>query len=179
MHNTSEGHARIAAAIQQMWADVLGAEVRVENQEWAVYLDTIQKTTPVEEMAHVWRLGWCADYADENNWVHEVFNSDAGANRLRRNCLDANCGETTTTEFDDLTVQAQQSQDPAERAALYEEAERILAVEETAYAPIYHYTSVAVTKPWLQRNYPTVGPLDFLTGLLTGTPSRRPLANNL
>ncbi len=26
MHNTSEGHARIAAAIQQMWADVLGVE---------------------------------------------------------------------------------------------------------------------------------------------------------
>ena len=84
MHNTSEGHARIAAAIQQMWADALGVEVRVENQEWAVYLQTIRNTTPVEEMPHVWRLGWCADYADENNWVHEVFNSDAGANRRRR-----------------------------------------------------------------------------------------------
>ena len=31
MHNTSEGHARIAAAIQQMWADVLGAQVRVDQ----------------------------------------------------------------------------------------------------------------------------------------------------
>ena len=41
MHNTSEGHARIAAAIQQMWADVLGVQVRVENQEWAVYLTTV------------------------------------------------------------------------------------------------------------------------------------------
>ena len=161
MHNTSEGHARIAAAIQQMWKDVLGADVRVENQEWAVYLDTLRNTTPVEEEAHVWRLGWCADYADQNNWVHEVFNADAGANRLRRNCLDPNCAETTTSEFDDLTVAAALSSDPAERAALYAQAEDILARVEAAYAPIYHYTTVQVTKPWLQRNYPNISGLDF------------------
>ena len=161
MHNTSEGHASIAAAIQQMWKDNLGAEVKVENQEWKVYLTTIGKTTPVEDMSHIYRLGWCADYADENNWVHEVFNSDAGSNRLRRNCEDANCGTTTTSEFDELTLAAQQSLDPAERTALYLQAEEILSMEEVAYAPIYHYTTVAVTKPWLQRNYPSVGPLDF------------------
>jgi oligopeptide transport system substrate-binding protein len=161
MHNTSEGHAQIAAAIQQMWADNLGVQVRVENQEWAVYLDTINKTTPVEDMPHVWRLGWCADYADENNWVHEVFNAQAGANRLRRNCTDANCSDATASEFDELTVAAQESQDPAERAALYEQAEVILAKDEAAYAPIYHYTTVAVTKPWLERTYPSVAPPYF------------------
>lgn len=161
MHNTSEGHARIAAAIQQMWNDTLGVDVRVENQEWAVYLDTIQNTTPIQEMPHVWRLGWCADYADENNWVHEVFNSDAGANRLRRNCDDANCTSTTVSEFDELTYAAQVEQDPTTRAELYAEAERILAEDETAYAPIYHYTDVAVTKPWLTRNYPGVGWNEF------------------
>jgi oligopeptide transport system substrate-binding protein len=166
MHNTSEGHARIAAAIQQMWADALGVEVRVENQEWAVYLQTIRNTTPVEEMPHVWRLGWCADYADENNWVHEVFNSDAGANRLRRNCLDANCGSTTTSEFDELTVAAQLSQDPAERIELYAQAEEILSAVEVAYAPIYHYTIVQVTKPWLTRNYPLIGGNDFFNWVI-------------
>jgi oligopeptide transport system substrate-binding protein len=147
MHNTSEGHANIAAAIQQMWSDTLGVEVTVENQEWAVYLDTIQPDTPLEDMPHVWRLGWCADYPDENNWVHEVFNADEGANRLRR----------TPGEFDELTAAAGQSQDPAERAALYAQAEDILAAVEAAYAPIYHYTTVAVTKPWLTRDYPPLG----------------------
>ena len=33
----------------------------------------LAKTTPVEEMFHVYRMGWCADYPDENNWVREVF----------------------------------------------------------------------------------------------------------
>jgi oligopeptide transport system substrate-binding protein len=166
MHNTSEGHARIAAAIQQMWQDALGVEVKVENQEWAVYLDTIRNSTALADMPHVWRLGWCADYADENNWVHEVFNADAGANRLRRGCQDDTCNDVVTSEFDDLTLQAQQSQDPAERAALYEQAEHILAVDEAAYAPIYHYTTVAVTKPWLDRNYPSVGPNDFFNWII-------------
>jgi oligopeptide transport system substrate-binding protein len=158
MHNTSEGLARIAAAIQQMWKDTLGVDVKVENQEWKVYLDTIKNVTPVEDMPHVWRLGWCADYADENNWVHEVFNSDAGANRLRRNCEDPNCGSTTTSEFDDLTVAAQVEEDPAKRAELYAQAEEILSAVEVAYAPIYHYTTVQVTKPWLQRTTIVIQP---------------------
>jgi oligopeptide transport system substrate-binding protein len=161
MHNTSEGHARIAAAIQQMWKDVLGVDVIVENQEWGVYLDTVDNATPLADMPHIWRLGWCADYPDENNWVHEVFNATAGDNNLRRNCSDEVCTEVTNSTFDELTYQAQAEQDPAVRAQLYAEAERILAAEETAYAPIYHYTTVAVTKPWLVRHYPSVAPLDF------------------
>lgn len=156
MHNTSEGHAQIAAAIQQMWADNLGVDVRVENQEWAVYLQTIEKTTPLEEMPHMYRLGWCADYADENNWVHEVFNSTEGSNRLRRNCVDDNCSEIGESEFDELTKAAQVEVDPAARAALYAQAEELLAAGEAAYLPIYHYTTVAVTKPWLTRTFPTV-----------------------
>jgi oligopeptide transport system substrate-binding protein len=161
MHNTSEGHANIAAAIQQMWKDTLGADVKVENQEWKVYLDTIKNVTPIDDMPHIWRLGWCADYADENNWVHEVFNAQSGANRLRRNCSDDVCTEVTASEFDDLTVQAALESDPDVRAELYKQAETILAADEVAYAPIYHYTIVNVTKPWLQRNFPPLGGNDF------------------
>ena len=166
MHNTSEGHATIAAAIQQMWKDTLGVDVKVENQEWKVYLQTTQNDTPIEELPHIFRFGWCADYADENNWVHEVFNSIAGENRLRRNCSDPNCTEITTSEFDDLTLQAQQTMDPDERAELYKKAEEILSAVEVAYAPIYHYTTVAVTKPWLQRHYMSVGPQDFYNWII-------------
>jgi oligopeptide transport system substrate-binding protein len=161
MHNTSEGHANIAAAIQQMWNDTLGTDVQVENQEWKVYLDTVQNTTPLADMPHVWRMGWCADYADENNWVHEVFNAQSGANRLRRNCSDDVCTEVTASEFDELTVQAALESDPDVRADLYNQAENILAAVEVAYAPIYHYTIVNVTKPWLQRNFPPLGGNDF------------------
>lgn len=161
MHNTSEAHAQIAAAIQQMWNDVLGVDVLVENQEWAVFLETVRNTTPVEQAPHIYRAGWCADYPDENNWVYEVFNTNAGANSLRRNCVDPNCTEATTSEFDEITALAGQTQDPDERIELYAEAERILAEVDTAYAPIYHYTTVQVTKPWLTRHFPPLGANDF------------------
>jgi oligopeptide transport system substrate-binding protein len=60
MFNTSSGHQAIAEAIQQMWKDTLGVEVKVVNQEWAVYLDTVKsRDTP-----QIWRLGWCVDYPD-------------------------------------------------------------------------------------------------------------------
>ncbi len=163
MHNTSEGHASIAAAIQQMWLDNLGVEVQVENQEWKVYLDTIGNDTDLAEMPHIFRLGWCADYADENNWIHEVFNANSGANRLRRGCVDETCSETVGNEFDALTVQAGREQDPAIRAELYAQAEDMLAREEAAYAPIYHYTTVGVTKPWLTRTYAPVGGEQWFT----------------
>ncbi|RKX24668.1 MAG: hypothetical protein DRP47_11020 [Candidatus Zixiibacteriota bacterium] len=151
MHNTSEGHANIAAAIQQMWADNLGVDVRIENQEWKVYLKTIGHDTPLEDVPHIFRLGWCADYPDENNWIHEVFNSDEGANRVR----------TDNAEFNELTVAAGTADSPEKRAELYEQAEKMFAEEMVAYAPIYHYTIVNVTQQWLTRNFPSLGGNDF------------------
>jgi oligopeptide transport system substrate-binding protein len=153
MHNTSEGHRAIAEAIQAMWRETLGVEVEVTNQEWGVYLETLKSDTPLDQMPHVWRLGWCADYADENNWLHEVFNCEEGANRLRRNCVDATCSALEPSEFDELTAQAGGETDPEVRKELYREAERILSEEEAAYAPIYYYTTISLNKPWLDRSY--------------------------
>jgi len=157
MHNTSEGHRSIAEAIQSMWKSTLNVDIEVTNQEWGVYLDTLNNKTPLEQMPHVWRLGWCADYADNNNWVHEVFNNQEGANRLRRGCLDATCTEVEPLEFDELTEEAGKLTDPEKRKELYREAERILVEEEAAYAPIYYYTRVVLNKPWLTRTYQELG----------------------
>jgi oligopeptide transport system substrate-binding protein len=45
-HNESEGHARIAQAIQQMWTEALGITVEIQTQEWAVYLRPSRATMP-------------------------------------------------------------------------------------------------------------------------------------
>ena len=63
--------------------------------------------------------------------------------------MDDTCTEVVPSEFDELTVAAALESDPAKRAEMYAEAERLLAAEEVAYAPIYHYTIVQVVKPWL------------------------------
>jgi len=139
MYNTSEAHAQIAQAVAAMWKDALNVDVAVENQEWAVYLDTIDKNTPVEEMPHVWRFGWCADYPDANNWLNAVFAPDTGDNNIRWD----------NREYQDLIDQARLSGDPEERKALYKRAEMILNDEVAAIAPIYYYTTVQMTQPWV------------------------------
>ncbi len=54
MHNVSEGHARIAQAIQAMWQEAYPeANFSIETQEWGVYLDTIRATTAIEQVPHV------------------------------------------------------------------------------------------------------------------------------
>jgi ABC-type oligopeptide transport system substrate-binding subunit len=150
MHNTSEGHKKIAEFIQANWRDVLGIEVNVENQEWAVYLETLQNTTPLEDMPQIWRMGWCADYPDQNNWVHEVFNPTAGANRCRMSEDNPYVGDKMK-EFDELTRAAGQEPDAAKRQEMYKQAELLLVDEIAAMAPIYYYTNPTVSKPWLSR----------------------------
>jgi oligopeptide transport system substrate-binding protein len=142
MFNTSEGHRKIAQAIQQMWKENLGVEVNLTNQEWKVYLNTISEDAP-----QIFRLGWCADYPDANNWVYEVFHSTDSDNRIKWH----------NAEFDRVVEEAARESDPAKRIELYKRAEQILCEEEAGMAPIYFYTTVMVTKPYLQRTFAPMG----------------------
>ena len=161
MHNESEHHKKIAEAIVVMWKEVLNVDVKIETQELMEYLKTLQKDTPLEDMPHIWRLFWFADYPDQNNWVHEVFNNTAGVNRLRRGCLDPTCTEVEELEFDKLTREAGIEQDPKKRKELYKQAEYQLNNIETAIVPIYFNTIVTLTKPWVNCTIKTVGQQDF------------------
>ncbi len=156
--NTGETHSRIANSIQSMWRETLGVNVRLEDQEWDSYLETTRSTSPVEESYHIFRMGWCADYPDEHNWLYDVFHYLDGANRVRRRCSDPNClVYAGPAEFDRLVERAAQETDPALRAEFYGRAEEILAREEVVAAFLFHHASYDVTKPWLERDYPLMG----------------------
>ncbi len=142
MFNTSEAHAKIAQAVQQMWKENLGVEVNVINQEWKVYLKTLSEDAP-----QIFRLGWCADYADANNWVYEVFHSTDSDNDIK----------WSNAEFDRTVEQAARESDPAKRYELYKRSEQILCEEEAAIAPIYYYTWQWMVKPHLQRTFSPLG----------------------
>jgi len=145
MFNTSEGHQKIAQFIQSSWKEALGVEVKLANQEWKVYLKTLSEDPP-----QIWRLGWCADYPDENNWVFEVFHPTKGANRPKWSGPDAD-------EFAKLTEQAAAESDPAKRKELYFKAEKILCVDSAVIIPIYYYTRVTCTKPYVERTFSKQG----------------------
>jgi oligopeptide transport system substrate-binding protein len=142
MHNTSEDHAQIAQAIQAMWQEAFPkANVTIENQEWAVYLDTLDPDAPDEEKPDVYRMGWCSDYPDANNWLNEVFNSKS----------DQNYAKFNMPEFDALVEQAALESDATKREELYRQAEDLFITQETAIIPIYYYTYVRLHKPWLTK----------------------------
>ena len=145
MFNTSQGHQKIAEFVQQSWKENLGVEVKLANQEWAVYL----KTTHTDA-SQVFRMGWCADYMDENNWVLENFHTTKSLN-------DPKWSGPNAAKFDQLVDEAASASDPKVRKEKYYEAERLLCVEDAVIAPVYYYTRVVCTKPYVERTYAPLG----------------------
>jgi oligopeptide transport system substrate-binding protein len=158
MFNTSSGHQRIAEAIQQMWKDNLGMTVNLTNQEWQVFLDTIRDPVATPQ---IYRLGWCTDYPDANNFTREVFIYGGSANPADGGGISWGTGEGSYDEFERLVIDAAKERDEAARIELYAQAEEILVATDAAIAPIYWYTSVNLTKPYITRTYPVTGHNDF------------------
>lgn len=71
--NDSEGNVKIAECLQQDWGQ-LGINVSIEQQEWAVFLDT-RKNGDFD----VAREGWLMDYNDPINML-EMWTTNSGNN---------------------------------------------------------------------------------------------------
>ena len=68
-----------------------------------------------------------------------------------------NNGHFNNAEFDSLVEEAAREANPQTRRELYKQAEQILVQDVVALAPIYHYTSVTLTKPYLDRTFAPFG----------------------
>jgi len=145
MFNTSSGHQAIAEAIQQMWKDTLGVDVKVVNQEWAVYLDTIKGA----DTPQIFRLGWCLDYPDANNWDREVFAVNGSSNPADANGNPVGGVTWKNDQYEQLVAEAAVESDPAKRVDLYSQAEEILVKTDAVIAPIYWYTFLNMVKPYV------------------------------
>jgi oligopeptide transport system substrate-binding protein len=153
MFNTSSGHQRIAEAIQQMWAATLGLNVQLVNQEWAVYLETIDSL----DTPQIWRLGWCQDYPDENNFIREVFAYGGQSNSTDAAGNPSGGVMWKNDTFEELVATAAVETDNATRLDLYSQAEEILVDTDAAIIPIYWYSRNTVTKPYVTRTFGAAG----------------------
>lgn len=129
--NTSEAHQAIAVAIQDMWKKTLGiTKVKIENQEWKVFQQTVQDLN-----YNVSRAGWIADYVDPttflNMWVTGDSNNETG---------------WSNADYDRLIRESAQLADPDARYAKLAEAEALL-LDEMPVLPIYWYTRVYLLSP--------------------------------
>jgi oligopeptide transport system substrate-binding protein len=153
MFNTSSGHQQIAEAIQQMWKSALDLDVNVVNQEWAVYLETVKGL----DTPQIWRLGWCLDYPDANNFDKEVFAAGGSSNPTDASGAPSGGLMWKNDKYEELVAQAATETDPDTRVDLYAQAEDILVNQDAAIIPIYWYTRVTVTKPYVVRTFSVGG----------------------
>lgn len=152
MVNQVEGHVKIAEAIKAMWKNVLGVDVTIQQQEWKVFLKTIRDPVNTPQ---IWRLGWCQDYPDANNFDREVFAKGGSANPKEGGGV--NWDNPT---FEKLVADAAKETDPAKRVEMYAQAEDILVKQDAVIIPIYWYTRVTVTKPYVERTFSVLGGLE-------------------
>jgi oligopeptide transport system substrate-binding protein len=148
MFNTLAGHQRIAEAIQQMWKETLGLNVKLTNQEWKVFLETTQS----KDAPQVYRKGWCLDYPDTNNFLREVT-AVGGNENPAKDGVPYGGLNWKNDKFEQLVKQAAVEKDLKKRTDLYAQAEKILVVDDAAMIPIYWYTRNSATQPWIKRTF--------------------------
>jgi oligopeptide transport system substrate-binding protein len=116
----------------------LGIEIAVEQVPWAEFLqDLNQENMPYQ----MYQLGWIADYPDPQNFLEVLFHSDSAQNH----------GNYSNPALDELLDEARGAQDPAERLALYQEAEQLI-LDDAAWIPIYFEVENWLIKPYV-RNF--------------------------
>jgi oligopeptide transport system substrate-binding protein len=122
LYNTSEGHKKIAIAVQQMWKETLGVEATLANQEWKTFLNTRGG-----QNFDIARGGWCGDYNEASTFL-DLMTTKSGYND----------GKFSNAEVDELMTSARTMTDAT---ANYTRVEEIMA-NEMPVIPVYHYTGV-------------------------------------
>ncbi len=124
LYNTSDAHKAVAEALQNMWETELGVKVTLNNQEWAVFLQTRK-----DGNYSIARNGWIADYNDPMSfldmWLTGGGNNDA---------------QYANADYDAKIQEAKNTTDPAARMQLMHEAENIIMGQDWALNPLYFYT---------------------------------------
>ena len=125
LYNTSEGHQKLAQAIQQMWKTSLNIDVTLTNTDWKVYLS--RQSIGDFQIA---RAGWIGDYIDPKSFL-DMMVTDRGNNQTG----------WSNTQYDNLLKEAANSTSQQQRFNKFYEAEKIL-MDEMPIIPIYTYTRI-------------------------------------
>ncbi|CAM8203361.1 TPA: oligopeptide ABC transporter substrate-binding protein OppA [Citrobacter freundii] len=142
LYNTSDLHKKLAIAAASIWKKNLGANVKLENQEWKTFLDTRHQGN-----YDVSRAGWCADYNEPTSFLNMVL-SDSSNNTVHYK----------SPVFDKLIADTLKVTDEAQRSELYSKAEQQLD-KDSAIVPVYYYVNARLVKPWV-GGYSGKDPMD-------------------
>lgn len=142
LYNTSENHQKIAIAVASMWKKNLGAEVKLQNQEWKTYLDSRNSGN-----FDVIRASWVGDYNEPSTFLSLLTSSHTG-----------NIARFHSPDYDKVIQHAENEADEKRRNQDYNQAEKIL-LQQAPIAPLYQYSNNRLIKPWV-KGYPINNPED-------------------
>lgn len=108
--------------VLEMWKQVLGVEVEIQQVEWATFLQDLNR----QKYQAYAGLGWEADYPDPQDFLDILFHSESGLNH----------GAYSNPELDGILEKARVEPDVQQRVQLYQRAERLI-VNDVAWIPLW------------------------------------------
>jgi oligopeptide transport system substrate-binding protein len=145
LYNTSEGHKMVAEMVQENWKSVLGVELTLQNQEWAVFQNT-RKNGDFD----IARGGWLTDFMDPAGML-AIFTTGNAYN-------DPNY---EVAAYDTLLAESQSTTDMAVHfQKLYAANDMLMAAMPVI--PVYYYSDVMMAKSYLVNwGRSVLGSVDF------------------
>ncbi len=145
LYNTNEGHRMVAELVQEDWKQVLGVELTLQNQEWAVFQNTRKQGN-----FDVARGGWLTDFMDPAGML-AIFTTDNAYN-------DPNYEKSA---YDTLLSESQATTDMALHfQKLYAANDMLMA--DMPIVPVYYYSDIMMAKSYLKDwGRSVLGSVDF------------------
>lgn len=133
-YTTSELQHKVAQALQQQWQEALGIQIELQNLEHKTFMQTVQSRS--YEFA---QSSWMVQYHDPMN----VLERYKYASNVK------NYSGWEDPRYIDFLSRSDMAKTPEERNAILQEAEELL-VQEMPLAPIYHWSSVFLSKSYVK-----------------------------
>ncbi|GHO45458.1 peptide ABC transporter substrate-binding protein [Ktedonospora formicarum] len=136
------------AAVQQMWKNVLGIHVRIQEEDFNKLLTDIAATLNNPNGLQLWKIGWIADYPDPQDWLSLQFARDSENNSVnygQNHSRTANQQQLVQAQLETANSNADQQQ----RLQQYAQAEQQI-VNDVGWLPVFQAQSSNVRKPCLK-----------------------------
>jgi oligopeptide transport system substrate-binding protein len=120
-----------------MWKSELNIDIALENQEWKVFQDTMNKID-----FDICRYGWIGDYMDPVTFLN-IWTTGNGNNNTH----------WSNPEYDQLISLAARTGDPQARFDILHRAEDLF-LNEPPIVLLYWYTNFYLLQPSVKNWYP-------------------------
>lgn len=123
------------AALVEMWEQVLGVTIKIENLDYNFYYEQIFSGNH----GQIFDGGWCADYPDPENFADVLFHTG----------MPQNHGGYSNPELDTLLEAARIELDVTKRIAMYQQAEQMI-VNDAPVLFTTHSLSFQLVQPYVK-----------------------------